>query len=71
MVIPGYDPRDLDDMLESRVETADVKARLTDAEWRAYRDGEESLVDLLDSETLHDLAETNDLPIDVPEGQRE
>ncbi|SDJ67233.1 hypothetical protein SAMN05216226_10732 [Halovenus aranensis] len=71
MVIPGYDPRDLDEMLESRADTADVKARLTDAEWAAYRNGEESLIDLLDSQALHDLAETNDLPIDVPESQAE
>lgn len=71
MVIPGYDPRDLDDMLESHVDTAEVEALLTDSELKSYRNGTEALIDLLDSEDLHALAETNDLPMDVPESHVE
>ncbi|MFC7058562.1 hypothetical protein [Halovenus salina] len=71
MVIPGYDPQDLDDMLESHVDTAEVEALLTDSELASYRNGSEALIDLLDSEDLHALAETNDLPMDVPESHAE
>lgn len=54
MTIPGYDPADLDDALESRLSERDVEAFLTDEERRRYEEGE-SVVDLLDDEDIRHL----------------
>ncbi len=67
MVIPGYDPEDLDDMLESRMDAHEIETFLTAEEWEAYRSGDETLVDLLDDEELHELVRKKDVPVDVPD----
>jgi hypothetical protein len=67
MVIPGYDPEDLDDMLESHMDSHEIETFLTDAEWESYRNGDATLVDLLDSDELHELVQKKELPVDVPE----
>lgn len=67
MPISGYDPEDIDDMLESRL-TDDEKAELlTDAEWEAYRRGDESLVDLLSSGEIKRVFDGRDVPADGEE----
>lgn len=57
MVIPGYDPEDLDDVLEARMDEAEIETQLTDEQWEAYRRGRESLVDLLDDDEIRELVE--------------
>ncbi len=61
MPVSGYDPEDIDDMLESRL-TDDEKAQfLTDAEWEAYQRGDESLVDLLSSSEIKRIFDRRDV----------
>ncbi|WP_137288490.1 hypothetical protein [Natronorubrum halophilum] len=52
MVIPGYDPDDLDEALESRLSTDELEEYLTDSELERYRAGDENLVDLLDEDEI-------------------
>ena len=52
MPVSGYDPEDIDDMLESRLTDGEKAEFLTDAEWEAYRRGDESLVDLLEGSEI-------------------
>lgn len=54
MPVPGYDPEDLDDMLEARIDERHARRLLSDDEWAAYREGED-LVDLLDESDIHEL----------------
>jgi len=44
MVIPGYDPEDIDDVLETHIGEDQLNAYLTDEELAAYRSSDESLV---------------------------
>jgi hypothetical protein len=52
MPVPGYDPDDVDDMLESRLEESDIRDRLSETEWQSYQDGDGNLSDLLDDEEI-------------------
>ncbi|KTG26951.1 hypothetical protein [Haloferax profundi] len=54
MVIPGYDPDDLDERLEELLSDRDVDRYLT-ADERARYDEGESLVDLLSADDIRDL----------------
>lgn len=54
MPIPGYDPEDVDEKLESLMAERDPSNWLTPAERREYEAGA-SLVDLLDEEDIRDL----------------
>jgi hypothetical protein len=47
MPVPGYDPSDVDDMLESHLTDQQLAEYLSDAEREAYARGEAGLVDLL------------------------
>jgi hypothetical protein len=55
MPVPGYDPEDLDDVLESNLDPGEIEARLSDEELAAYREGEANLVDLLDEAQIQGL----------------
>lgn len=65
MVIPGYDPEDLDDMLKAHMDANEIETFLTDEEWEAYRNGDETLVDLLDDDELHELVRKKNVPVDL------
>ena len=52
MPVPGYDPEDLDDALESNLREGELAEFLTDDELRSYRREEADLVDLLDESTI-------------------
>lgn len=54
MVIPGYDPDDLDDVLSVMVEREGADKYLTEAEQARWQAGE-SLLDLLESEDIERL----------------
>ncbi|MBC9987712.1 MULTISPECIES: hypothetical protein [unclassified Haloferax] len=54
MVIPGYDPDDLDDRLEELLTERDLAEYLTPDERERYDSGE-SLVDLLSPDDIRDL----------------
>jgi len=43
MPAPGYDPDDVEDLLESKLVETDVRSHFADDEWRAYRNGEHRL----------------------------
>ena len=53
MPVPGYDPEDVDDALESRLGEEDIRERLTDEEWESYQHEEASLIDLLDESEIN------------------
>jgi len=55
MPVPGYDPEDVDDTLESRLGEEEVRERLSDEEWDAYQREEASLVDLLDEREIAEI----------------
>jgi len=55
MPVPGYDPDDLDDALESHLDDGETEALLAASDWRAYRDGDANLVDLLDDAEIERL----------------
>jgi hypothetical protein len=52
MPVSGYDPDDLDDALEARLSEDQLASLLTDDERTAYREGDASLVDLLESSEI-------------------
>lgn len=60
MPVPGYDPEDLDDALESRLDEDEIRATLDDAALAAYREGEADLVDLLDDAEIERLLDDGD-----------
>ena len=60
MPVPGYDPDDIDDVLESRLGTEQIENQLTDAELERYRAGDETLADLLDDEMIERTIDRGD-----------
>ena len=52
MPVPGYDPEDVDEMLESKLSEAKIRDQLSESEWQSYQDGEESLIDLLGDDEI-------------------
>lgn len=60
MPVPGYDPEDLDDVLETKLTRQQKQAYLTDEEWATYRSGDVSLIDLLDDEEIEGLLADTD-----------
>ena len=57
MSVPGYDPIDVDHMLESRLSEDEIADHLTESELASYRNGGEALVDLLDPEEIEAVLE--------------
>ncbi|SDJ50525.1 hypothetical protein [Natronorubrum texcoconense] len=55
MPIPGYDPEDIDEQLESRLDDGEIERKLTDSELEAYRDGDANLIDFLDEEEIEGI----------------
>lgn len=60
MTISGYDPEDLDDVLENLLGEDEIADVLTENELTAYRNGDESLVDLLDSSEIERILDERD-----------
>lgn len=54
MPVPGYDPEDLDEELEATATEDELRARMTDVEFRKYENGAH-LIELLDEEDIDDL----------------
>jgi hypothetical protein len=52
MPVPGYDPNDVDDMLESKLGETEIRDHLSESEWQSYQDGEQALVDLLGDDEI-------------------
>jgi len=67
MVIPGYDPEDIDDILEAHIGEDQLGTYLSDAELASYRDGDETLVNMLTTDEIRQLLEDADAPVEVPE----
>lgn len=55
MPVPGYDPIDIDHMLESRLGDADIQAHLDTDDMERYRAGEATLFDLLDDDQIQEI----------------
>lgn len=60
MPIPGYDPEDIDEMLESRLSDNEIESKLTESELERYRAGDENLIDLLDEKEIERVHERGD-----------
>ena len=54
MPVPGYDPEDLDAQLEAAAGEDELRARMTDEEFRRYEEGEH-LIDRLDEDEIDEL----------------
>jgi len=57
MVVGGYDPEDLDRALEALLDEDEIPEYLTDDEWQSYRNGDETLVDLLEGSEIKRILE--------------
>lgn len=55
MPVPGYDPDDVEETLESALSEEEIEARLDEGELEAYRSDEESLVDLLEQDDIEEV----------------
>lgn len=67
MVIPGYDPEDIDDTLEAYMDDGEIEELLTAEELQSYRAGDQNLVDLLSGPEIQTLLDEKDIPLDVAE----
>lgn len=67
MVIPGYDPEDIDDALEYHMEEGEIEELLTGDELQSYRAGDASLIDLLSGAEVRTLLEEKDVSLNIPE----
>ena len=67
MVIPGYDPEDIDDALESHMDEGEIEELLTRDELKSYRAGNASLIDLLDAQEIRTLLEEKGVSLDAHE----
>ncbi len=65
--VPGYDPEDIDDTLESLLEDDEIEQYLSETELEAYRNGDEDLIDLLEGDEIHRILERKDGPVDAPD----
>ncbi|WP_135534947.1 hypothetical protein [Halostella pelagica] len=59
MPVPGYDPEDIDDTLESHLGEDGLRERLSDEEWEAYQHEDASLVDILDESEIERLLDAD------------
>ena len=64
MPISGYDPADIDELLERLLSEEEKAEFLTDEEWAAYERGDESLVDLLDRSEIERVFEKRNVSTD-------
>ena len=55
MPVPGYDPDDVDNLLEQKLSETDVRSQLSDAELESYESGDARLVELLDEDQIDQL----------------
>ena len=55
MPVPGYDPDDVDNLLEQKLSETDVRSQLSDAELESYENGDTRLVELLDDDQIDQL----------------
>ena len=67
MPVPGYDPEDIDDTLESLLEDDEIEQHLSEAELEAYRDGDEDLIDLLEGDEIERILDRKGASMDVPD----
>lgn len=55
MPVPGYDPEDVDDALETNLSDEQLEEYLSESERESYRAGDADLIDLLSEDEIHDL----------------
>lgn len=67
MVIPGYDPEDIDDMLEQHLTADEIETFLTESEWTAYQEGDATLVDLLSGSEIQQLLDRRGVSLEENE----
>ncbi|QRV14063.1 hypothetical protein [Haloterrigena salifodinae] len=60
MPIPGYDPEDIDEQLEARLDDGEIERKLSDSELEAYRGGDANLIDFLDEAEIERVLERGD-----------
>lgn len=57
MPVPGYDPEDVDDALETNVNDEQLAEHLSESELESYRAGDAQLVDLLSEDEIQRLVD--------------
>ncbi|MDG5820319.1 hypothetical protein [Natronococcus sp. A-GB7] len=67
MPVPGYDPEDIDDALESLLEDDEIEDYLDEEQLEAYRNGGEDLVDLLEGDEVRRILDRKEGSIDAPD----
>jgi hypothetical protein len=55
MPVPGYDPDDVDTLVEDRLDEAEIEAALTDDQLAAYRAGDADITALLSDDEIRRL----------------
>lgn len=65
MPVPGYDPEDIDELLDSLLEADDLQAYLSEGEIAAYDSGDESLIDLLSGSEIREILREKDAPVEL------
>ncbi|SDQ21988.1 hypothetical protein [Natronobacterium texcoconense] len=61
MPVSGYDPEDIDDALEGKLEDDRLDEYLSESDREAYRAGEANLVDLLESDEISEIVGDEDV----------
>lgn len=64
MPVPGYDPEDVDELLDSLLEEDELQTYLSDDEIAAYNNGDESLIDLLEGSEVREILQEKDAPVE-------
>ncbi|MDG5761288.1 hypothetical protein QA600_18315 [Natronococcus sp. A-GB1] len=67
MPVPGYDPEDIDDTLETLLEPDEIEEYLDDEQLESYRNGGDDLVDLLEGDEIRRILDRKDASIDAPD----
>jgi hypothetical protein len=52
MPVPGYDPEDVENMLESQLDEDSAREAMSEEDWESYQNDEERLVDVLEDDEI-------------------
>lgn len=60
MPISGYDPDDLDGLLERLLDESDLREHFSEEQWNAYKDGDLKLNDMLEDDEIERMLSSTD-----------
>ncbi|SFB67721.1 hypothetical protein SAMN05444422_10171 [Halobiforma haloterrestris] len=64
MPVPGYDPEDIEDALETSLGETHLEEYLSESERETYRQGDAELVDLLEADEIREIIGDEDVSVD-------